>query len=138
MNEYRERVEKMVIRDAPLEIWGDRVFVAYKLFFYFREKTIFFLVINVRQFFFKVSSKSFLSYAFAIMYVIIWCFFLVNIFSSILTTNFFFCPHFQQTFFSGFCGDKLFFSSPPPPPQISNGASLIIIMLRGVIPHQLK
>ena len=54
--------------------------------------------------------------------------------------TFFFCPHFQQTFFSDFCGDKLFFSILfwPPPPQISNGASLIILVLLQSINYYIK
>ena len=41
--------------DMPMG--GPRIFVACKLFFYLREKTIFFLAINVRQFFVNVLSK---------------------------------------------------------------------------------
>ena len=75
-----------------------RVFVACKLFFYLREKTIFYLAINVRQFFFYVLSRKFfvvcfpyyVGYHFGV-------FFWSTYFSSISTTNFFFCPHFQQT-----------------------------------------
>ena len=55
-----------------------------------------------------------------------------HVFHKFRQQTFFFFPHFQQTFFSDFCGDKLFFSTlpspprpPPPTPQISNGASLI-------------
>ena len=70
---------------------GARVFVACKLFFFTSGgKQAFFLAINVQHF---------LSYAFPIMYVTIWCFFWSAYFSSISRTNFFFCPHFQQTFF---------------------------------------
>ena len=49
-----------------------------------------------------------------------------HIFHQFRQQTFFFCPHFQQTFFSDFCGDKLFFFkfNLAPPPQISNGASL--------------
>ena len=107
--------EVTTLRDVPLDIWegGEAgVFTAYKLFFHLRKKTILFLAINVRRFLFYVSSKKFfvVDYAFPIMYVIICCFFWSTYLSSISTTNFFFCPHFQQTFFSDFCGDKLFFS----------------------------
>ena len=41
-----------------------------------------------------------------------------HIFHQFRQQTFFFCPHFQQTFFSDFCGDKLFISiflAPPPP-----------------------
>ena len=40
----------------------------------------------------------------------------------------FFCPHFQQIFFSDFVATNYFnfFLSPRPPSQISNGASLTI------------
>ena len=51
--------------------------------------------------------------------------FLVNIFSSISTTNFFFAHIFNKLFFLTFLATNYlfhFFSSPPP--QISNGASL--------------
>ena len=97
-------------------------------FFYLREKTIFFFGDQrSTNFLFRFRRRMFLSYAFSIMYVTIWCFFWSTYFSSISTTNFFFCPHFQQTFFFYFCGDKLFISIlPTPPPQISNGASLTI------------
>ena len=33
-----------------------------------------------------------------------------HIFHQFRQQTFFFCPHFQQTFFSDFCGDKPFFS----------------------------
>ena len=33
-----------------------------------------------------------------------------HIFHQIRQQTFFYCPHFQQTFFSDFCGDKLFIS----------------------------
>ena len=93
---------------------GARVFVACKFFFFTSErKQSFFLAINVR--------RNFLSYAFAIIYVTIWFFSWSTYFSSISATNFFYCPHFQQTLFSDFCGDKLFISiffRPPPPPDI--------------------
>ena len=135
MNEYRERVEKMVIRDAPLDIWGggglefcclQTLFLPLRenLFFGDQRPTIFFLCF--------VKDIFVVCFRYYVRYHLV--FFLVNIFSSGQQT-FFLCPHFQQTFF---CGDKLFFSTPPPPPPISNGASLIIIMLRGVIPPQLK
>ena len=60
------------------------------------------------------------------MYVTIWCFFWSTYFSSISTTNIFFGPHFQQTFFFWLLWRQIFFSILiyPPPPQISNGASL--------------
>ena len=53
-----------------------------------------------------------------------------HIFQQFRQQTFFFCPHFQQTFFSDFCGDKLFFSQffssqlPPPPPRYQMVRSL--------------
>ena len=103
--------DQITLRDAPFDIWGGgleflllaNLFlppVENKLIFGDQRPTIFLYV----------SSKTNLSYAFPIMYVTIWVFFWSTYFSSISTTNFFLCPHFQQTFFSEFCGDKLFFS----------------------------
>ena len=110
------------VRDAPLDIWGGgvggaRVFI----FFHLSEKIIFFLAIDVRQFFFMFRRRNeiyFLLFAFPIMYVNIWWLFWSTYFSSISTTNFFFCHIFNKKIFSDFCGDKLFisfFSRPPPP-----------------------
>ena len=104
------------VRDVPLDIWGGGgVFVACKLFFYLREKTFFFWRSTCYNFFLCFVEEICCRMLPLIMYVTIWCFFWSTYFSSISTKNFFFCPHFQQTFFSDFCGDKLFFSSPPPP-----------------------
>ena len=91
------------VRDAPFDIWGGggaRVFVACKLFFLPpRKNNLFFWRSTSDNFFFMFYRRIFLSYAFPIMYVTIWCFFWSTYFSSISTTIFFFCPHFQQTFF---------------------------------------
>ena len=90
------------LRDAPFDIWGGgpRVFVACKLFFLPpKENNLFFWRSTSDNFFFMFRQRNFLSYAFPIMYVTIWCFFRSTYFSSISTTIFFFCPHFQQTFF---------------------------------------
>ena len=74
-------------------------------------KQTFFWAINVRQFFFMLCRRNFLSHAFPIMYVTIWCFFLVNIFFINFDNKLFFSAHiFNKLFFSDFCGDKLFFS----------------------------
>ena len=86
-------------------------------------KQVFFLAINVRQFFFYyVSSKKFfvVCFPYYVRYHLV--FFLVNIFFINFDNKLFFCPNFQQTFFSDFCGDKLFFQfysrpSPPPTPR---------------------
>ena len=66
--------------------------------------------------------RNFLSYAFPIMYVTIWCFFWSTYFSSISTTNFFSAHIFVATnyFFQFYSSPR----RPPPRPQISNGASL--------------
>ena len=89
---------------------GPRVFVACKLFFHLREKTIFFFGDQRPTIlFFMFRRRNFLSYASPIMYVTIWCFFWSTYFSSISTTNFFFCPHFQQFFFLTFVATNYFF-----------------------------
>ena len=110
----------MLLMDAPLDIWrggGARVLVACNLFFYLREKTIFFSAINVRQFFFYVSAKKFFVLCFPYYVGYHSVFFLVKIFFINFANKLFFCPHFRQTFvFPDFCCHKLFFSSPPPPP----------------------
>ena len=108
------------VRDTSLDTWaGARVFVSCKLFFYLREKTIFFLAKNVRQFFFYVSSKKwnifFFSYAFPIMYVTIRWFFWSIYFSSISTKNLFILPTYFLNIFS------------TPPSQILKNASLIVL-----------
>ena len=94
------------------------------VFFYLREKTIFFLAINVRQFFFYVSSKNFfvVCFPFHVGYHLE--------FFHQFRQQFFFSAHtFNKLLFSEFCGDKLFFSIffyPPPDikwcvPKLFNG-----------------
>ena len=108
---------------------GPRVFVACKLFVLPPvENKLFFLAINVRQFFFYVMSKKFfvVCFPYYVRYHLV--FFLVNIFFINFDNKLFFSAHiFNKLFFSDFCGDKLFFSIlfQPPPSQISNGASPI-------------
>ena len=112
------------IRDAPLDIWGGGLefLLLANFFFYLRWKTSFFFGDQRPTiFFFYVLSKKFLSYAFPIMYVSIWCFFWSTYFSSISTTNFFFCSHFQQkkkilTFVATSFFLIFNFNLPPPPP----------------------
>ena len=92
----------LLARDAPLDIGrggGPRVFVACKLFFYLREKTIFFFCDQRPTIFFMFRRRNFLSYALPIMYVTIWCFFWSTYFSSISTTSFFFLHTFSTNFF---------------------------------------
>ena len=119
---------------------GARVFVACKLFFLPpRENNLFFLAINVEQFFFNVLSKIFFVVCFP-YYVDKKLFFSAHIFNKLffltfVATNYF----FKKLFFSAHIFNKLFFLTfvatnyffqffprplPPPPPQISNGASL--------------
>ena len=101
------------IRDAPLDIFGGAGSLEFLLlanfFFYLQEKIIYFFGDQRSTiFFFMFRRRNFLSYAFPIMYVTIWCFFWSTDFSSISTTNFFFLPTFffwllkRQTFFSIF------------------------------------
>ena len=109
---------------------GARVFVACKLFFYLREKTISFLAINVSQFFFYVSSMNFfvVCFPYYVRYHLV--FFLVNIFLINFNNKLFFLPTFSTNFFVlTFVATNYFFqffSKPPPPLQISNVASLDI------------
>ena len=108
------------LRDAPLDIWGGgaKCFVACELFFYLREKTIFFLSDQRPTIFFLC----FVEEIFCRMLSLL-CTLPCGVFSG----KHIFHQFRQQTFFSDFCGDKLFFSifsSQPPPPQILNGASL--------------
>ena len=111
------------LRDAPFDIWGGpRVFLACKLFFLPPVENKFFFWRSTNEiFFFMLCRRNFLSYAFPIMYVTIWCFFWSTYFSSISTTNFFFCLHFQQVFFLTLVATNYFFNfnlAPPPPPDI--------------------
>ena len=105
------------VRDAPLDIWGGgpRVFIACKLFFYLREKTLYF---------FGDQRPTLLFFCFvgeivcrmlslldlcSLRYHLV--FFLVNIFFINFDKFFLFLPTFSTNFFfSDFCGDKLFFS----------------------------
>ena len=123
-----------LLRDAPFDIWGGgraRVFAACKLFFYLREKTIFFFGDQRPTiFFFMFRRRNFLSYAFPIMYATILVFFLVNIFFINFNSKLFFSAHiFNKLFFFWLLlRQTIYFNfnlaQPPPPPQISNGASL--------------
>ena len=98
---------------------GARVFVACKLFFLPPRENNLFFGDQRPTIFFYVSSKTFfvVCFLYYVRYHLV--FFLVNIFFINFDNTLFFCPHFKRTFFSDFCGDKLFFSifsSPPPPP----------------------
>ena len=113
-----------VVEPAIFDIW-----LLANFFFYLREKTIFFFRRSTSDnFFFMFRRRNFLSYAFPIMYVTIWCFFWSTYFSSISTTNFFFLPTFSTNFFFRLLWRQtIYFNfnlAPPPPVQISNGASL--------------
>ena len=126
-----------IVRDAPFDIWGGGglEFLLLANFFYHREKTIFFLAINVRQFFFNVSL-----YAFPIMYVTIWCLFWWTYFSSISTTNFFFLPTFLTNFFfmTFVATNYLFqFFLAPPPPRYQMVHPLALIHITFMIPSGL-
>ena len=103
----------VIIRDAPFDIWGGglRVVVACKLLFYLREKTKFFFGDQRPTIFFLMFRRIFfLSYAFPIMYVTIWCFFWSTIFHQFRQQTFFSAHISNKLYFSDFCGDKLFFS----------------------------
>ena len=85
-------------------------------FFYLREKTIFFLAINVRQFYFYDSSKNFfvVCFSYYVRYHLV--FFLVNIFYSNFDNKLFFSAHiFNKLFFLPFVATNYFFLAPPPP-----------------------
>ena len=105
---------------------GGRVFVACKLFFTSERKQSFFLALNVRQFFFYVSSKNFsvVCFPYYVRYHLV--FFLVDIFLINFDNKLFFLPIISTNFFFFyFCGDILFFLFfLAHPPQLSNGASL--------------
>ena len=113
-----------VVRDAPLDIWGGGA----RVFFTSERKRSFFLAGDQSPtiFFFMFRRRNFLSYAFPIMYVTIWCFFWSTYLSSISTTNFFSAHIFNKLFFWTFLATNYFFQffSRSPPPQNSNGASL--------------
>ena len=100
------------LRDAPFDIWGGGLeFLLLAIFFFTSGgKQVFFWRSTSDNFFFMFCRINFLSYAFPIMYVTIWCFFWSTYFSPISTTNFFFLLTVSTNFFSDFCGDKLFFS----------------------------
>ena len=101
---------------------GGGVFVASKLFFLPPvENMLFFGDQRPTIFFFMFCWRNFLSYAFPIMYVTIWCFFWSTYFSSISTTNFFFLPIFSTNFFFLTLWRQTIFLIliyPPPPPDI--------------------
>ena len=89
------------IRDAPFDIWGGGglEFLLLANFFFTSGGKLFFWRSTSDNFFFMFRRRNFLSYAFPIMYVTIWCFFWSTYFSSISTTNFFFLPTFSTNFF---------------------------------------
>ena len=96
---------ELIIRDAPFDIWGGgaRVFVACKLFFLPPVVNKLFLAINVRQFFFYVSSKNFfvVCFPYYVRYYLV--FFLVNIFFINFDNKLFFSAHiFNKLFFLTF------------------------------------
>ena len=104
--------------DMPMGRGGLEFLLLANFFFTSERKQSFFWRSTSDNFLLMFRRRNFLSYAFPIMYVTIWCFFWSTYFSSISTTNFFFCPHFQQTFFLTFVATNYlfqFFSSPPPP-----------------------
>ena len=104
-------------RDAPFDIWGEGLLFLLLANFFFTSggKQAFFSGDQRPTIFFYVSAKKFLSYAFPIMYVTIWCFFWSTYCSSISTTNFFSAHIFNKLFFLIFVATNYFFSSPPPP-----------------------
>ena len=96
------------------------------------ENKLFFLATNIQQFFLMLCRRIFLSYAFPIMFVTIWCFFLFNIFFINFDNKLFFLLTVSTIFFRLLWRQTIFFNfnlATPPPPQISNGASLIGITL---------
>ena len=74
-------------RDAPFDIWGG--FCCLQTFFFTSggKQAFFFWRSTSDNFFFMLCRRNFLSYAFPIMYVTIWCFFWSTYFSSISPTN---------------------------------------------------
>ena len=94
------------LRDAPLDIWGGgaRVFVPCKLFFYLREKTIFFLVINVRQFFFLCSVEEIFCRMLSLL-----CRLRLGLPFGVFSGQHILHQFRQQTFFSAHIFHKLFF-----------------------------
>ena len=117
-----------LLRDAPLYIWvvgGSRVFVACKLFFYLRKKTIFFCDQRPTIFFLCCVEEIFCRMLPLICTLPLGVFSGQHIFHQFRQQTFFFCPHFQQTFFLTFVATNYFFQFfSTPPPQILNGASL--------------
>ena len=114
------------LRDAPFDIWGGGLefLLLANFFFTFERKQSFFLV---RQYFLLCFVEEICCRTLSLLCTLPFGVFSgQHIFHQFRQQTFFFCPHFQQTFFSDSCGDKLFFSFffLPPPPQISNGASL--------------
>ena len=122
----------MRLRDAPLDIWGgDRVFVACKLFFHLREKTIlFFWQWTSDNFFLCFAEKR--KYHFFVVcfpYYVFGGFSGQHNFHQFRQQTFFFCPHFQQTFFLTLVATNFLFQFFEPPPQISNGTSLNLLKM---------
>ena len=114
------------LRDASLDIWEGslEILLVANFCFYLRKKTIYFFAMKVGQFFlcFVKEMNFFFRLVHSLLCTYHWVFFLVNIFFINFDNKLFYGSHFQQTFFSNFCGDdKLFsqfLSSPPPPPDI--------------------
>ena len=95
------------VRDAPFDIWGGGGGQSFftsggkQAFFGDQPPTILFLCF-VEEFFCHMLS---------LLYTLPFGVFSgQHISHQFRQQTFFFCPHFQQTFFSDFCGDKLFFS----------------------------
>ena len=124
----------MRLRDAPLDIWGGLEFLLLANFFFTsaRKQSFFFWQWTSDNFFLCFAEKR--KYHF---FVVCFPYYVFGVFSGqhnfhqFRQQTFFFCPHFQQTFFSDFGGDKLFISIffEPPPPQISNGTSLNLLKM---------
>ena len=97
-------ITQYLIRDAPLDIWGGggslKFLLLANFFFYLREKTIFFLTINVRQFLFLCFVEE------------IFCrklFLLCRLPFDVFSGQHIFHKFRQQFFFSAHIFNKLFF-----------------------------
>ena len=95
----------MHFRDAPFDIWGGgglEFLLLANFFFTSGGKQASFFVCFVEEF-----CCPMLSLLCTLPFGV---FSGQHIFHRFRQQTFFFCPHFQQTFFFDFCGDKLFFS----------------------------
>ena len=100
-----------LLREAPLDIWGGGLefFLVANFFFHLRKKTTFFWGgrWTSDNYFSYLSLKNWnMFFLVCLGYDLV--VFLVNIFFFNFDNKLFFCLHFQQYFFSDFCGDKLF------------------------------